>query len=164
MGYHEHINMMILDLLPVIAAGFAAVLFAWVWYAPFVFGGVWMRSIGMTPEMVERGKRQMHVRSLVALLASMLTAWVMSYVGQLLGVYDWFGAIELGFWCWIGFAATPMLGMVLWEQRPIRYYVIVAGYWLLAFILMALILVLLPQTFSGQYRSDTGSYDYSAQY
>lgn len=100
-----------------------------------------MRIVNITPEMAERGKKRMPLSAVIALIAAMLVAWVMSYVGILLGIFDWFGAVELGFWCWIGFTAPPMLGMVLWEQRPIRYYLIVSLYWLVAFIVMALILL-----------------------
>lgn len=80
-------------------------------------------------------------RILAAFLASVVAAYVMSYFARAWGVYDWVGAIELGFWCWLGFAAPPMLGMVLWEMRSVRSYLSVALFWLLAFIVMALILV-----------------------
>jgi hypothetical protein len=133
--------MTVVGLWPIVIAGIASVLLGWLWFSPFLFGSVWMRIINLTPEMAERGKKKMHLNALLALIASMLAAWVMSYVGAALGVYDWFGALELGIWLWLGFTAPPMLGMVLWEQRPLRYYFIVAGYWLVAFILMALILV-----------------------
>ncbi len=141
--------MTLIGIAPIIAAGIASVVLAWLWYAPFVFGGIWMRAANVTPEMAEKGKKRMHLNSLVALVGSMLIAWVMGYVGTLLNVYDWFGAIELGFWCWLGFTAAPMLGLVLWEQRPLRYYFIVAGYWLVAFIVMALVLVVGTQLMSG---------------
>ncbi len=141
---------------PILASGVASVLIGWVWYHPSIFGGTWMRLANVTPEMAERGKKRMPLTALVALLAAMLVAWVMSYVGILLGVYDWFGALELGFWCWLGFTAPPMLGMVLWEQKPIRYYVIVAGYWLVAFLVMALILVMSSSAAGGAVY-DTGA-------
>ena len=146
---------------PILASGAASVLIGWVWYHPSIFGGTWMRLASITPEMAERGKKRMPLTAIVGLLAAMLVAWVMSYVGILLGVYDWFGALELGFWCWIGFTAPPMLGMVLWEQKPIRYYVIVAGYWLVAFIVMALILVMssgIAAGTSSDADTDSGAY------
>lgn len=133
----------------VLIAGIASVLIGWAWYSPVLFGGAWMRMVGMTPEMAERGKKRMHVMALIGLAAAMLIAWVMSYVGLLLGVYDWFGGIELGFWCWLGFVAPTMLGMVLWEQKPFRLYLITAGYWLVSFVVMALILVVGSQLFSS---------------
>lgn len=142
--------------LPILGAGIAATLLGWLWYSPALFGRYWMRMVNVTPEMAERGKRRMPFYALIALVASMLVAWVMWYVGILLGVYDTLGAIELGFWCWFGFTAPPMLGMVLWEHKPFRYYLIVAGYWLVAFILMALILV-----GASQFLSSTQPYDTS---
>lgn len=127
---------------PILAAGVASVLIGWVWYHPKVFGAAWMRLANVTPEMAERGKERMPFYVIFALLASMLVAYVMNYFGIAWGVYDWIGAIELGFWCWLGFVAPTMLGMVLWEQKPFRLYLINALYWLVAFVAMALILQL----------------------
>lgn len=144
---------------PVLAAGIAAVLIGWIWYHPKVFGGAWMARAGITPEMAERGKKRMPLMALIALLASMLVAYVMNYFGIAWGVYDWIGAIELGFWTWVGFVAPTMLGMVLWEQKPVRYYAIVAGYWLVAFVVMAIILVVGSQTLAGstEYSSESAA-------
>ena len=140
--------------LPILAAGVVSVLIGWIWYHPKVFGGAWMRMLNMTPEMVERGRRRMPLKAFIGLLAAMLIAWVMNYVGILLGVFDWVGVAELGFWCWIGFTAPPMLGMVLWEQKPVRYYLIVSLYWLVAFLAIAGVLFVGSQLTSGG-----GSYD-----
>ena len=149
--------MIVVSFWPILAAGIASVLLGWIWYHPKVFGGPWMRMLNITPEMAERGKKRMPLSAAVALLAAMLVAWVMSYVGILLGVFDWFGALELGFWCWLGFTAPPMLGMVLWEQKPVRYYLVVSLYWLAAFMLTALILLYGSQVVSGtQYSGGTG--------
>ncbi len=148
--------MMSLEFILVLAAGIAATLLGWLWYHPVVFGGMWMRMNSFTPEMVERGKKRMPLMAIVGLIAAMIVAWVMNYVGILLGVSDWIGAIELGFWCWIGFTAPPMLGMVLWEQKPVRNYLIVAGYWLVAFIVMALILVVGSRLFQPETTYDPG--------
>ena len=135
--------------LPILAAGAASALIGWVWYHPSVFGSAWMRMGGITPEMAERGKKLMPLYALLAFLASMVVAYVMSFMWPLLVYPDWIGALEVGFWCWVGFTAPPMLGMVLWEQKPVRYYAIVAGYWLVSFIVMAMILVLGGQALGG---------------
>ena len=148
--------MTLAGLLQILIAGIASVLLGWLWYSPYLFGGAWMRMTNITPEMAERGKKRMHLMALIGLVAAMLIAWVMSYVGILLGVYDWFGAVELGFWCWLGFVAPTMLGIVLWEQKPFRLYLINALYWLASFIVMALILVVGSQMFSPSATSGTG--------
>ncbi|MBI4088378.1 DUF1761 domain-containing protein [Candidatus Kaiserbacteria bacterium] len=129
--------------IPILAAGIASTLLGMAWYHPKVFGAAWMRMSNITPEMAEKGKRRMPLLALVGLAAAMLVAWVMNYIGILLGVYDIVGAVVLGFWCWIGFVAPTMLGMVLWEQKPFRLYMINSAYWLTSFVVMAIILLLL---------------------
>ncbi len=95
----------------------------------------------ITPEMAEASKKKAPQTAIVALLASMIVAYVMNYFGIAWGVFDWIGALQLGFWTWAGFTAPPMLGMVLWEHKPVRYYLIVSLYWLVSFMVMALILL-----------------------
>lgn len=130
-------------LIPILAAGIASVLLGMAWYHPKVFGAAWMRMSNITPEMAEKGKRRMPLLALVGLAAAMLVAWVMNYIGILFGVYDIVGAVVLGFWCWVGFVAPTMLGMVLWEQKPFRLYIINSAYWLASFVVMAIVLLLL---------------------
>ena len=126
---------------PVLAAGIVSAVIGFVWYHPRVFGSAWMRMSNITPEMVERGKKRMPLFAFLAFLASMLAAYVMNYFGIAWGVYDWIGAIELGIWSWIGFVAPAMLGQVLWEQKPFSLYLINAGYWLVSFVAMAIVLL-----------------------
>ena len=129
--------------LPILAAGIASVLIGWIWYHPKVFGSAWMRLSNITPEMAERGKKRMPLNAVIALVAAMLVAWVMNYVGIYLSVAvgDPVGALVLGSWCWVGFVAPTMLGMVLWEQKPFRLYLINSLYWYVTFVAMALVLV-----------------------
>ena len=126
---------------PVLLAGVVAVVLGHVWYHPRVFGGAWMRMTGVTPEMAERGQVRMVLHTFVALLAAMVAAYVMNYFGIAWGVYDWIGALELAVWSWIGFVAPPMLGLVLWDHKPIRLYLINSLFWLVVFMAMALALV-----------------------
>lgn len=128
---------------PILVAAIVSVVIAFVWFHEKVFGRTFMRYMNLTPEQSARGRKRMPIATFVAFLSSLVAAYVLNYFGIAWGVYDWVGAIELGIWVWIGFAAPPLLGMVLWEMKPIKYYFVVAGYWLLAFIAMALVLVLL---------------------
>ena len=128
--------------LPVLFAGIVSVVIGFAWYHPRVFGGMWMQLLNLSPESVEKGKRRMPMMAFFGLLASMFTAYVMNYFGIAWGVYDIIGAIELGFWCWIGFVATTMLGTVLWEQKSFKLYLINAGYWFVSLIAMAIVLLL----------------------
>lgn len=129
------------SLLKILASGIAAVILGFVWYHPRVFGSAWMRLVNMTPEMAERGKRRMILNVLLGALSSMLIAYVMVYIGIAWGFYDWIGALVLGLWSWIGFVAPTMLARVLWEQSPFKLFLIDASYWLIAFVMIAMILI-----------------------
>ena len=128
-------------LLSVLLAGIAPVVIGFIWYHPSVFGSAWMRMVGVTPEMAERGKKKMPLMAALAILASMLAAYVMNHFGIAWGVFDIIGAIELGFWCWLGFVVPTMLGAVLWEQKSFKLYLINVMFWLVAFVAMAIILL-----------------------
>jgi hypothetical protein len=129
------------SLLPILAAGIANVILGMIWYHPKVFGNAWMMAGNIAPS--ERGKKMMPVSAFFAFLAAMVIAYVVNHFGIAWGVFDWIGAVELGFWCWVGFIAPTMLGMVLWEQKPFKYYAIVSGFWLVSLITMSVVLVLL---------------------
>jgi hypothetical protein len=127
---------------PILAAGALSVIIGFIWYHPRVFGTVWMRLAGITPEMAERGKRRMPVYIIIAFLSATLAAWVMNTIGVALGIHDWKGAIfNLALWAWLGFVVPAMLGSVLWEHRPLSLYLINALYWLVTLCAIALILL-----------------------
>jgi hypothetical protein len=132
---------MTLSFPPILIAGIAAVLIGFLWYHPRVFGGAWMRMSNITPEMANADRRSMWLRALVAMLGSMLAAYFMGYFGLVLGVADWVGALQLALWCWIGFVAPTMLGVVLWERKPLALYLINSFYWLVVFAFTALVLL-----------------------
>jgi hypothetical protein len=138
--------------IPILIAAVANVVIGMIWYNPHVFGGAWMRMTGITPEQAERGKRRMPLHVLLGFVASMLIAYVIAYFGMAwtgyLGINaDWTTALQLAFWCWIGFVAPVLLSSVIWEQKPIRFYLINASYWLVSFMIMALVLLYVPMLF-----------------
>ena len=127
--------------LAILVAAVAATIIGFIWYHPRVFGAAWMRYTGITPEMADRGKHRMPLHALFGLIAGVVVAYVMFWFGAAWGVYDWTGALQLAFWCWIGFIAPILLGTVIWEQKPFRLYLINVLYWLVTFIVIALILL-----------------------
>lgn len=130
---------MFFEPISLLAAAVACVAIGFVWYHPSVFGTMWTRAAGITPEMAERGKKNMPLMAIGGFLASIAVAYVMTYFALVVGVFDWIGALELAFWCWAGFAAPILLGPVLWEQKPLQLFVINALYWLAALSAVAVI-------------------------
>lgn len=130
-------------LIPLLVAAVAAVIVGFVWFHTKVFGAAYMRSVNLTPEQQAKARKRMPVSVFFAFVSALLAAYVLNYFGIAWGVYDWVGAIELGIWVWLGFALPPLLGAVLWEMKPLKHLAIVGGYWLVNFIVMAVILVFL---------------------
>ena len=138
----------IISFLPILAAGITSVVIGAIWYSPFLFGNVWARHAGLTPEMMEKGKRRMPFVAFFGLLISMLIAYVMQDVGIALNTYDVVGAFVLGLWCWLGFAVPVVLSAVVWEQKSFVYLLITLGYWFVSFVAMALVMFYVAQLFT----------------
>ncbi len=127
---------------PLIAAAVSSVVIGYVWYHPRVFGSIWMRLNGISPEMAERGAKRMHIYAAIGFCAFVVSAYIMRELLRGLGFASPADAACLGLALWIGFAAPILLGSVLWEHRPITLYIINIGYWLVALVIMAVILVI----------------------
>lgn len=50
------------------------------------------------------------------------------------------GGLQAGWWNWLGFVAPTTVGMVLWEGKPWKLWIITAGFYLLSLLLMGVIL------------------------
>ncbi len=133
--------MLTLSIWPLVAAAAAATAIGYVWYHPRLFGKMWMRLSGMTPEMAEHGAKHIHLYTLAGFAACLIVAFVMRMFLVGLGIFDVAGAARLAYVLFLGFAAPLLLGSVIWEHRPFALYLLNIGYWLVAFVAMAIILV-----------------------
>ncbi|HEY4514349.1 MAG TPA: DUF1761 domain-containing protein [Candidatus Paceibacterota bacterium] len=129
-----------LALLRITAAGIATFIIGYIWYHPKLFGGIWIRLSGLSPELVERAHKRKHFDSILSLAVSVIAAYVMNYIFVLSGIEDASSAIRLALLIWIGFAVPVLSGIVLWEQKPLSLYLINIFYWLIALLAMSAIL------------------------
>ncbi len=126
----------------VLLSGLAALMIGMVWYHPKVWGNVWMSLLNLSPEQVEKGKKTMIRSSVLGFLSNVLLAYVFSHFAIAWGVFDTVGALQLAFWTWIGIQMPVSLSMVLWEQRPFKWFAITSGYLLLTLMATSVILSL----------------------
>ncbi len=125
----------------VLVAAIANMVIGMLWYSKAVFGSAWMQLIGMTEKkMKEAHKKGMAARMIVMFISALVIAYVTAHFVAYAGAVDIMGGLELGFWLWLGYVATIMLGIVLWEGKPVKLYVINAGYWLVTLLIMSSIL------------------------
>lgn len=128
----------------VIAATVASIALGFAWFGP-LFGKQWMHLIGLTKEDVKEGKKRgMHKTYAILAVATFVMAYVMAhslyYASAVTRIGGVDAGVSAGFWNWLGFMAPVLLGGVLWEGRPWKYWFIVAGYYLVSLMLMGVIL------------------------
>jgi hypothetical protein len=127
---------------PVIAAALASVLVGYVWYHPKLFGALWMREAGITPEMAEHGARYRHVHLAIGFCLAFVTAFVVQYLMSQLEVHSLLDACAFAFFVWIGFVVPVSAAAFLWEHRSITFYILNISYWFVASVIMCVILVI----------------------
>lgn len=113
------------------------------WYSSAGFGKQWAALMGfgnLTPsqleEMKKRGNKSMAYMAIGALVMTFILA----------NVINWADAstlsegAQVGFWVWLGFLATSMLGIVLWDSKPFKLYAINTSYYLVTLVVVGAML------------------------
>lgn len=109
------------------------------WYSQSLFGKEWMKMIGMTADKMKSG---MGKAIGMGLVTSFISAWVLAYLISVTGASGIAEAAQIAFWVWLGFTATAMFSSVLYENKPTKLWAINVGYYLVAYIVMAIAIVL----------------------
>lgn len=126
----------------ILAGGLSAVIIGFVWYAPAVFGTIWMSLANVRAEDIEARKKQMPIMAFVGFVAAVILAWVLSQFAVVWEAFTLGSALELGFWIWLGFMVPILVGPFLWEHKSIKYVAINAAYWLVTTLVVATIVSL----------------------
>jgi hypothetical protein len=109
-----------------------------------------MRIVGLTKENMEEAKssktaeRAMMQSYAIMAVGTLVMAYVLANVIAVFN-YAFDGGIGnvgmvAGIWMWVGFIAPAMIGHVIWEGRPWKYWFITAGYYLVSLMLMGTII------------------------
>lgn len=118
----------------IIAVAVAANLaFSAFWYAPRIFGNDWMRLSNIKPSHARDFRSMMayHVFAAAAMAMTLLIIliWARAYSAE--------AGLVVGVWTGCGLSAMSILIPYLWEGRPARLFMIVAGNNLCNVVLMA---------------------------
>jgi hypothetical protein len=136
--------------MPDVAVNYYAVLFAailamilgFVWYGP-LFGKAWMQLVGITEkDMNDTMKNGMAKTYLMMMVAALVMAYVLAIFSQIINTHSLMAGITLGFWVWLGFVATSMFSSTLFSNKPMKLFVIEAGYYLTSLVIMGAVLSL----------------------
>jgi hypothetical protein len=134
MGY-LNINVLAVLVAAVVAFGLGAL-----WYHPMLFGKQWVAFNGYTPEKIEamrKGAGRAYGVSFVCFLVMSAMLAVLLRITHITAVL---AGAKLGLLVWIGFVATTGLTANVYSDKPIKAFMLDAGYQLVYLVLMGLIL------------------------
>ncbi len=115
------------------------------WFGP-VFGKAWMQTIGIampdcvTPEVKKKMMKGMVFVIIGSLLTNIALIHSIIFASAYTGTVGVTAGLMAGFWNWLGFVAPVMVGSVIWENRPWKYWFITAGYYLVVLAINGVIL------------------------
>ena len=125
----------------ILVSAVAAMILGFLWYSPVLFGKTWMKLMKIDEKKINNSKNKgMWKLFSVQFFAAFLMIYVLAVILKFNGSATMLDGILTGFWCWLGFIAATMIGMVLWEQKPIKLYAIITLYYLVALMIAGSIL------------------------
>jgi len=131
-------------LIAVLAAAVANMAVGALWYAPPLFGKRWLAAMGWSPKELERRKRQGLSRAYGGTFAaSLVLAYFLAHCVEYMGASTLLAGTHVGFWLWLGFAATTAVSAYLFEGRPLGLYAINTGCHLAGFVVMGALLAVM---------------------
>ncbi|MBI2548007.1 DUF1761 domain-containing protein [Candidatus Woesearchaeota archaeon] len=131
-----------INYLAVIVAAVASMALGAFWYSPMGFGKMWMKLSGITPQATKNMKESAKKSYALGFLCALITSYVLAHFVKYTESTTVVDGMLTGFWIWFGFVATVTLGVVLWEGKSFRLYLLNNGYNLLSLLLMGMILTL----------------------
>lgn len=132
------ISLVEVNLVAVLVASIVAMIVGFIWYGP-LFGKTWAKLMKID---MSKGKKKGMAKGMVAMfIAVIITNCVLSQVLAFAGAATISDALMVGFWVWLGFYATTLIGTVLWEGRPVKLYSLNVLHYLVTLLISSAILV-----------------------
>ena len=128
-----------INYLAVLVAAIAFFVLGWIWYG-MVFSSLWMQYTGISMDQAPSGS-EMAMQFGGSFVAYFIMFYCLAHVNHAFKVQDVKGAIQSGWWTWLGFIATVLFVTNLYQRKSFGLWLIDGGYWLVGLILGAIILV-----------------------
>jgi hypothetical protein len=123
--------------LGVLLAAVATFAVGMLWYSPLLFGKAWMRLNGYTPERMGEMKRKVGRAYLVSFVAYLVLAVGLDSVA---GAGTPVDAIKISIRVWLFFVLPVSVTALMFSERPFGAWLIDAGYQVVYFAVMGVVL------------------------
>jgi len=131
-----------IDYVAVLVAALVPIVVGFIWHGP-LFGREWARLSGVSEDsMKDLPVYTYPIMILGALLMSFVLSHNLIFASAYLNMSGMAAGLQAGFWTWLGFVAPVTVGVVLWEGKPWKLWVINSSYYLVGLCVMGVILAL----------------------
>jgi hypothetical protein len=113
-----------INYLAVVVAALSSFVIGFLWYAPFLFGNVWMREAGLTEEKVKQAS-MVKIFSLSFLLSLIICFNLAAFLGTE-STFAW--GLAAGGLAGIGWVSASLGILYLFERKSLKLFLINAGY------------------------------------
>lgn len=137
MNYNRLISFIWPNLVGVLAATIVSFVIGAIWYAPPVFGKMWMMSLGKTEEWLKKNRNRSVV---LGFIANLLTAYLLGVFVKSLGSASWADGAEVAFIAWLAFPLSIHFTSYVFEGRQSKLFGIDLVHSLIIFLVMGAIL------------------------
>ena len=104
-----------------------------VWYSPALFAKPWMAALGIVPGHPKDG---LVIGMISSFLGDFLVAFILLHFVMWSNAFTWGTGAFIGFITWLGFFAATQFPQGIYENRPVKLFVINSGYWLVGLLLI----------------------------
>lgn len=94
------------------------------WYSPVLFGKIWMKLSGRTQKDMKNMKMSPTVAYIAGFLTALITSIVLAVLVNFASARTFVDGALVGVLVWIGFVATTQFGVVLWDNKPVKLFVL----------------------------------------
>jgi hypothetical protein len=122
--------------LAVVVATVLAFALGALWYSKALFGTAWMQEIGLTEEAINNANMA-RTFGLTFVLQLLSAAALSALLGDDSG---WLDGLHTGLWVGVFWVATAYGVTYLFEQRPLRLWLINAGYYVVWFAITGVVI------------------------
>ena len=106
------------------------------WYSPFLFGNIWMESLGYKQEDLNPEPKMFIGAAISAFITTIFFAVLLEFINN----YDILTSILISLIISLGFILTIGFYDVLYEDKPLIAYLVDAGYHITALFIAGIIL------------------------
>jgi hypothetical protein len=130
-----------MNILAVVVAAAVSFGIGSLWYSPLLFGNQWAELAGLKMDNID--KNQMIKGMMGSVVGALITSFILNHILMVLEVSSVAFAIKVSLGIWLGFIATTTINVVLYEQKPVKLFLINNAGSAVSLIAMATVLVLL---------------------